>query len=99
MTHNLPDRVYRELISFAKQYGIERLVLFGSRARGTHAERSDVDLAVRGGDFDGFYWAVKDELHSLLMFDLIDLSESVSEELQEEIQQDGVMLYEKNRSA
>lgn len=55
MKYNLPDRVLRELYFFAQKYSIGKLILFGSRARGTNTERSDIDIAVYGGDFDHFY--------------------------------------------
>ena len=40
--------LYTQLAALAQQYGAKRLVLFGSRARGDHHERSDIDLAVYG---------------------------------------------------
>ena len=42
MKYNLSDRVVREISFYAKKYGIEKVVLFGSRARGTNTERSDI---------------------------------------------------------
>lgn len=95
MEYNLPGRVVREMISFARKHGIGKIVLFGSRARWTHTERSDVDIAVYGGDFDSFYWDVKEEIHSLLTFNIIDGNKSMSAELKSEIERDGVILYEK----
>ena len=97
MKYHLPDRIVRELCSFAQKYSITRIVLFGSRARGTHTERSDIDIAVYGGDFDSFYWDVKEKIHSLLMFDIIEADASISEELKQEIEKDGVTIYEKTR--
>ena len=97
MRYNLPDRVLRELFSFARKYSVSIIVLFGSRARGTHTERSDIDIAVYGGDFDSFYWDVKEKIHSLLMFDIIEADASISEELKQEIEKDGVTIYEKTR--
>ena len=41
--------------TFAQKYGITKIILFGSRVRGTNTERSDIDIAVYGGDFDCFY--------------------------------------------
>lgn len=70
MKYNLPDRILRELFSFAQTHSITKIILFGSRARGTNTERSDIDIAVYGGDFDSFYWDVKEKIHSLLMFDI-----------------------------
>ena len=95
MKYNLPDRVLRELLFFAKKYSIEKIILFGSRARGTNTERSDIDIAVYGGDFDQFYWDVKEQTHSLLMFDIVQADESISDELRQEIKKDGVVIYEK----
>lgn len=92
MKFNLPDRVFRELSCFAQKYGVEKIVLFGSRARGTHTERSDIDLAVYGGDFDGFYWDVKENIHSLLMFDIVQADQAISEKLNEELKKDGVII-------
>lgn len=95
MRYNLPDRVLRELTSFARQYSITKIILFGSRARGTNTERSDIDIAVYGGNFDGFYWNVKEKINSLLMFDIIQADKPISAELKKEIEKDGVVIYEK----
>ena len=95
MKYNLPDRILRELSSFAQTHSIAKIILFGSRARGTNTERSDIDIAVYGGDFDGFYWDVKEKIHSLLMFDIVLADVKISDELKQEIERDGVIIYEK----
>lgn len=95
MKYNLPDRIRRELSTFAKKYAITKIILFGSRARGTHTERSDIDIAVYGGDFEHFYWDVKEKTHSLLMFDIVQADVAISDELKQEIEKDGVTIYEK----
>ena len=95
MKYNLPDRVLRELSSFARKYSVMKIVLFGSRARGTNTERSDIDIAVYGGEFDQFYWEVKENIHSLLMFDIIQADAAISDELKQEIEKDGFKIYEK----
>lgn len=94
MKHNVPDRVLKDIAVFARRRDIERVVLFGSRAKGTNTERSDIDIAVRGGDFDGFYWDIKEQVHSLLLFDVVDLN-SASDELKKEIERSGITIYEK----
>ncbi len=95
MKYNLPERVEREIVMFAGKHSVTKVVLFGSRARGSNTERSDVDIAVYGGDFDEFYWDIKENVHSLLMFDVIDMDSAISEELKKEIERDGVVIYEK----
>lgn len=95
MKKRIPDRVLRDIKVYAEEAGVSRVLLFGSRSRGTHTERSDIDLAVSGGDFDQFYWNIQEHAHTLLMFDLIDLDHGIPEELAEEIRKDGIVLYEK----
>lgn len=95
MKYNLPERVEREIVMFAGKHSVTKVVLFGSRARGSNTERSDVDIAVYGGDFDDFYWDIKENVHSLLMLDVIDMDSGISEELKKEIERDGVVIYEK----
>ena len=95
MKYDLSERLVGEICRFARSAGVEKIVLFGSRARGNNTERSDVDLAVYGGDFDSFYWNIRENAHSLLMFDLVNVDEGISRDLEEEIEKDGVALYEK----
>ena len=42
------EEIYHQLAELARRHGAQRLVLFGSRARGDNKERSDIDLAVYG---------------------------------------------------
>ena len=58
--YNLPQGVLEDITVFAQKYNVDKIILFGSRAKGTHRERSDIDIAVSGGDFDGFYWDIKE---------------------------------------
>lgn len=76
---------------------LRNIVLFGSRAKGNNTEQSDIDMAVYGGDFDGFYWDIKEKINSLLMFDIIQADSAISDDLKHEIEKDGVIIYEKTR--
>lgn len=96
MKYNIPDHVLREIRMYAKKNNIEKVILFGSRARGTNGERSDIDIAVTGGDFDSFYWNMEEDINTLLMFDVVELDRGISEELKKEIERDGVTIYEKS---
>lgn len=96
MEQRIPDRVMKDIVKFAGKAGIRKVILFGSRARGTNTERSDIDLAVTGGDFDSFYWNLKEKADTLFMFDLVELDKGISAELSDEIERDGIIIYEKN---
>ncbi len=95
MANNIPDRVMRDIIKAASAHGIERVILFGSRARGTNSQRSDIDIAVSGGDCGAFADDIKENAHTLLTFDVVELDKGVSKELLAEIERDGVTIYEK----
>lgn len=97
MKYNISERVCLELKQFAKKYRIEKVILFGSRARGDFYECSDIDIAVSGGNTAGFSLDIDEKVHTLLMFDVVDLDGHISEELQKEIERDGIVIYEKNR--
>ena len=85
----------KDITSFADKNKINKVILFGSRARGTHNDRSDVDLAVEGGNFEGFLYDIQENAHSLLSFDVVYYGDGTSRELREEIERDGVVIYEK----
>lgn len=95
MKIDIPDVVLKDIVAFAENNSVEKVVLFGSRARGTNTERSDVDLAVYGGDFDSFYWNITENVNSLLSFDVINADKNISDELKKEIARDGIVIYEK----
>lgn len=38
--------VIEEICDIARKYNVQKVVLFGSRARGNFKEKSDIDLAV-----------------------------------------------------
>ena len=94
MTYNLDKRVEDDIVRIAKKSNVKKVILFGSRARGTNSERSDIDLAISGGNALDFYYDVEEKARTLLMFDVVDLDKGISEELQAEIKKDGVILYE-----
>ncbi len=89
------EAVLTEIRDLAEKYGLERVVLFGSRARGDYKKTSDIDLAVTGGNITLFTLDVEEETSTLLFFDVVNLDGSVQEELRKSIEQEGRLLYEK----
>ena len=76
---------------------MERVILFGSRARGDIWDRSVFVLAVCGGDIVRFSLDLDDRIPTLLMFDVVDLDGPVDSDLLDSIQREGVVLYEEGR--
>ena len=87
--------VEKEIINIAIQNQIEKIVLFGSRARGDCKHTSDIDLAVSGGNISAFSLEVNEEVSTLLEFDIVNLDGMVQEELLETIKKEGRCIYEK----
>lgn len=87
--------VLEQIRSMAEQYNLRRVILFGSRARGDFTERSDIDLAVSGGNTSAFALAVDEETDTLLKYDIVNLDRPVDTALLDNIRKDGIILYEK----
>ena len=91
----LKEQLLQVIKMLAVKHNIQKVVIFGSRARGDFKERSDIDLAVSGGDVVAFTFAVEEETPTLLMFDVVNLDREVHQELLDSIEKEGVVLYEK----
>ena len=50
----ISGKVIEEIKTIAKECNVDRVYLFGSRARGEYKERSDIDIAFCGGDASDF---------------------------------------------
>lgn len=95
MPIQLPDNLASQLSALARQYGARRLVLFGSRARGDHRPRSDIDLAIYDmpAENRGAFWLEAEELPTLLKLDLVHISPGMDPAFLHNIEKDGVTLY------
>lgn len=89
------DVVLDEIKNYAKEFDIKKVILFGSRARGDYKEKSDIDLAVSGGNISAFSIMVDEKTSTLLKFDIVNLDASVQQELLQSIDGDGIIIYEK----
>ena len=64
--NGIQAHVIEEIIALAKKYNLNQVILFGSRARGDYKSRSDIDLAVSGGDCIRFSLDVQEMTSTLL---------------------------------
>ena len=87
--------VIREIRELAQKYDLDKVILFGSRARGDYKSRSDIDLAISGGNCVRFALEVEENTSTLLSFDVVNLDGVVQKELLESIQWEGICVYEK----
>lgn len=92
---NLKESIINEIKDLAIKCGVEKVILFGSRARGDNKERSDIDLAIEGGNAALFAVEADEKIQTLLMFDIVDLGGFVQDELRQSIEREGKIIYEK----
>lgn len=95
--YGLSTELQNQIIELAKRYRVQKLVLFGSRARGDFRPASDIDLAVYGLDprNDLAFSADLDELPTLLKFDMVPIRAGTDAALIAEIEKDGVVWMER----
>ena len=83
------DEVIRETAMLCRNFGAKEVILYGSRAKGTARERSDIDVAVAGvNNFDELREQVE-ELPTLYSVDLVNMDTCRNQLLLEDIRKYG----------
>lgn len=87
-------QLYDTIADTGKRFGANKIVLFGSRARGDNNERSDIDIAVFGMPEENqpLFAEEIENLPTLLCFDLVFIRPDTSESLLTNIRKDGKIL-------
>lgn len=83
------EEVITEAAKLCKSFGANEVILYGSRAKGTSRERSDIDIAVSGVDNFDELAALVEELPTLYSVDLLNIDTCRNELLLEDIRQYG----------
>ena len=91
------ETIKRIVSEYADKYGADRVVLFGSYARGDMTENSDIDLlidkgAIRGLKFAALICDLEEALQTPV--DLIS-TRGVSDEFLNSVKKDEILLYER----
>ncbi|MTK10604.1 MAG: nucleotidyltransferase domain-containing protein [Clostridiaceae bacterium] len=83
----------------SKYEHVEKVLVFGSRARGEYKNNSDIDIAIFGSMLDkkGFNAIESDirELNTVLDFDIVHFEDLSKLSLKSNIIKDGVEIYAK----
>ena len=99
MKFGLSDTVIKELQDVFRHYAnIEKVLIFGSRSKGTFREGSDIDLAVIGKNIDYnqllSILCEIDDLELLYSIDLIDYNKKKGTPIGDHIDRVGKVFYE-----
>ena len=99
MKFGLSNTVIRELQDvFRRHTNIKKVLIFGSRSKGTYRAGSDIDLAVIGSNIDYHQLLTIsceiDELGLLYSIDLLDYNKKVGTPIGNHIDRVGQVFYE-----
>ncbi|MGL4873590.1 MAG: nucleotidyltransferase family protein [Clostridium sp.] len=79
--------------------GVEKAVIFGSRAIGNYKKGSDIDIALIGKIEDKELYKIEDTLNEVYplpyFFDILDYSKIKNENLKKHIDEEGKVIYDK----
>ncbi len=92
-TFGMKPSVVESIRHYAQLHGLDSVILFGSRANGSQRPKSDIDLALSGGDQTLFILDVEEFAPTLLAFDYVNLDGPVQQKLRERIAREGKVLY------
>lgn len=86
---------YKFILKLKSLPFVEKVLLFGSRARGTNQSRSDIDIAIICPNATNDQWQevldIVDDADTLLLIDCLNF-DKIDQELKERILKDGVAL-------
>ncbi len=100
MKYGLKEDILKDIIAiFAKYSKIQKVLLYGSRAKGNYKNGSDIDLTLVGNNI-GLQDLNKillelDELYLPYRFDLSIFERLKNEDLVDHINRVGIVIYEK----
>lgn len=94
----LPERTINELLEYFKSVEtLDKVVIYGSRAKGTYRNGSDIDFAIWSDDINcasQIRWGLE-ELPTPYMFDVTDYNTLTHEGMKNSIDTDGKLFYQK----
>ena len=89
MTFLKVEEIIQAVIKICNEFQAKEVVLYGSRAKGTARERSDIDIAVSGvNDFDLLVEKIED-LPTLSSVDVLNMDTCRNELLMEDVRKYG----------
>lgn len=101
MSYDLEPRIINQIRIIAEKYLINKVVLFGSRARGDNRNNSDIDIAfytLPGFSNEGSLVSDIQDIETLLKIDTVFINNDTDEKLIRKINNEGIVIYERLQS-
>lgn len=83
------EDVIEAVAKLCREFSAKKVILFGSRAKGTALERSDIDIAVSGVEKIDLLIQKIEEIPTLYSIDIVNMDDCKNELLLEDIRQYG----------
>ncbi|OGT22056.1 MAG: hypothetical protein A3C55_05390 [Gammaproteobacteria bacterium RIFCSPHIGHO2_02_FULL_42_13] len=97
--NNIQALIQKIVATITKTSSVQKIILFGSRARGDAEERSDLDIAIMAPEISDREWLeICDRIEktdTLLTIDLVRY-DTAGNKFQEKIKQEGIVIYERH---
>lgn len=95
--YGINEKVYNNLLNYFKSNKeINKVILFGSRAKGNEALNSDIDLCIEcSPNVRGSIVEYINELIGIYSCDMV-FADKLNEEIKKQIQRDGIEIYKKS---
>lgn len=94
----LPEKTINELLKyFSTKNDIEKVLIFGSRAKDTYKTGSDIDFAIWTDNHKEFFKinSELDDLPTPYKFDIVDYKRLERTNMKHSIDTEGILFYEK----
>lgn len=94
---NLENGITKQIVDISKKHKyIDKIILFGSRARGDNSLKSDIDLGVYSNNsIAEFKDEIEEKVSTLLEFDFSHMNNIEDTFFIEQVEKEGVIIYEK----
>lgn len=86
--------VIQAVTELCRKHSVKKMILFGSRAKGTERDRSDIDIAVSGTENFDLLLEEIENLPTLYTVDVVNLDACENVLLREDIELYGRKIYE-----
>ncbi len=93
MKFGLSEEVYEKILNVVKKYDKYTFKIFGSRAKNTYKETSDIDIAVFGNiTYQEKYKIIDDFdlLDIVYKIDIVFINENTNKNFKEEVEKEGI---------
>ena len=94
--YGIEEEIFNNIVdAFKNIEEIEYVILFGSRAKNTYKDTSDIDLAVKFKNLDKKLLLIRrlDEIKCILKFDVLNIENISNQKLLENIKKEGITIY------